>query len=256
MLQFAAMDRTVPVREIIGIGVSDFTRNQAFRELNEAFAERFFTPVAFLNAHSANVAITNAAHAQALERFTVLADGLGVDMAARVLHGRPFRANLNGTDFVPDLLRQAEFPLKVGLLGARPEVADNAVDAFRRIDARHDYRLIHHGFFDADEQSAFLAELKEWRPDVLLVALGVPKQEIWIAENLTRDHCTVPMAVGALFDFVTGTVPRAPERLRSARVEWMFRLWQEPGRLWRRYLVGSPVFLLRVMARRARGRHA
>ncbi len=77
--------------------------------------------------------------------------------------------------------------------------------------------------------------------------MGVPRQELWIAKNITSSHCTVPMAVGALLDFMSGAIPRAPLIIRRLRLEWLFRLITEPGRLWRRYIVGNPVFLARVL---------
>ena len=85
------------------------------------------------------------------------------------------------------------------------------------------------------------------RPDILLVAMGVPRQEFWIAKNITSSHCTLPIAVGALLDFLSGSVPRAPAWMRRLRLEWVFRLIVEPGRLWRRYVLGNPVFLARVV---------
>ena len=77
--------------------------------------------------------------------------------------------------------------------------------------------------------------------------MGVPRQELWIARHIDARHCTLPIAVGALLDFLSGTVPRAPLWMRQLRLEWLFRLWVEPGRLWRRYVVGNPLFLLRVI---------
>ena len=77
--------------------------------------------------------------------------------------------------------------------------------------------------------------------------MGVPRQEQWIAQNLTPDHCIVAMGVGALFDFLSGAVPRAPHWMRRLRLEWIFRLSLEPARMWRRYVVGNPLFLARVV---------
>ena len=77
--------------------------------------------------------------------------------------------------------------------------------------------------------------------------MGVPRQEFWIAKNITPRHCTMPIAVGALLDFLSGAVPRAPAWMRRLRLEWVFRLIIEPGRLWRRYILGNPVFLARVV---------
>ena len=97
------------------------------------------------------------------------------------------------------------------------------------------------------EEPLILERIEALRPDILLVAMGVPRQEFWIAKNITPRHCTLPMAVGALLDFLSGTVPRAPAWMRRLRLEWVFRLIIEPGRLWRRYILGNPVFLARVV---------
>ena len=98
-----------------------------------------------------------------------------------------------------------------------------------------------------------LGRLESERPDVLLVAMGVPRQELWIAEKIGHAHCTVPIAVGALFDIFTGTVPRAPGWMLALRIEWLYRLWREPKRLWRRYIIGNPVFLASVIKAKLRG---
>ena len=103
------------------------------------------------------------------------------------------------------------------------------------------------GYFTAEQEPGIIARLEELRPDILLVAMGVPRQELWIDRNLSAAHCTMPIAVGALLDFLSGAVPRAPLWVRRARMEWIYRMWIEPGRLWRRYIVGNPVFLVRVV---------
>jgi exopolysaccharide biosynthesis WecB/TagA/CpsF family protein len=224
--------------------------------LHACIAARSFTPVTFLNAHNANVAASDAEFRKALDGFLIFADGIGVDIAAKLLYGRPFRDNLNGTDFVPAVLAGSPVPLKVGLFGARPGVAQAATRAFAEIDDRHEYQVISHGFLRDGDEEYILHRLKDWRPDILLVALGVPRQELWIAEKLNSLHCTVPMGVGALFDLTTGTVPRAPPWMRELRCEWVYRLIQEPQRLARRYLVGNPLFLYRVMRARLAGKAA
>ncbi|MBA3328513.1 MAG: WecB/TagA/CpsF family glycosyltransferase [Solirubrobacterales bacterium] len=92
------------------------------------------------------------------------------------------------------------------------------------------------------------------RPDVILVGMGTPKQELWVQRNAQRLDAKVVWTVGALFDYVSGRVPRAPAALSDNGLEWIFRLAIEPQRMWRRYLVGNPVFLSRVMTH-ARQRH-
>jgi exopolysaccharide biosynthesis WecB/TagA/CpsF family protein len=254
MLHSSAQGEQIPFGKILGVPVSDFSRDEALAFVHGRIAARCYTPVTFLNAHNANVAMRDPEFRRVLDGFAVLPDGVGVDIAARILRGARFKANLNGTDFVPDVLRSAGEPLKIGLFGARPGVAERAAAIFRGLDPRHEYRVIHHGFLEPGDEERILAGLAEWRPDILLVALGVPLQEKWIARMLDGNLCTVPMGIGALFDLVTGTVPRAPQWVRALRGEWIFRLAQEPRRLWRRYLVGNPVFLVSVLREKLIGK--
>lgn len=237
--------------DILGVEVRDVTRAAALAALHADIASGTHRRIAFLNAHGANLAASDPAFRAVLERCIVLPDGIGVDIAAWVLHGRRFLANLNGTDFVPALLAAAPAPLKVGLYGAKPGIAERAAVGLAALDARHDYRAMAHGYVGADAQRALLAALSEWKPDILLVALGAPGQETWIARHITQHHCTLAIGVGALFDFASGMVPRAPAWVRRLRMEWVHRLAREPGRLWRRYLLGNPVFLVRLLRRKA-----
>lgn len=243
----------VPHLNILGVNVVDLPEHEALALLYQRIAEQEFTPVGFLNAHNANIAHENRSFANLMSEFFVLPDGIGVDMAAKHLYGHKFKDNLNGTDFTPALLKNAPSALKVALYGAAPNVAENAAMIFAGLDERHDVRAVGHGYLDEAGQAEMLNVLLNWRPDILLVAMGVPRQEFWIAEHLTPDHCTMPLAVGALFDLTTGNVPRAPKWMRNLRIEWVYRLAQEPKRLWRRYLVGNPLFLARVIKSRFGG---
>ena len=92
-----------------------------------------------------------------------------------------------------------------------------------------------------------LNKMSEVKPDILLVALGNPRQELWVAANCTAKHAAVPIGVGALFDFVAGRVPRAPDWMIRMRIEWLYRLGLEPARMWRRYILGNPLFMLRIL---------
>jgi len=240
-------------KTILGISVASVGWDEAISLLKRMLAERRFTKVSFLNAHNANVASIDAAFATALEDFFILPDGVGVDMAAKILYGSPFPANLNGTDFVPGFLKAASKPLTVGLLGATRRNADAAAGKLTAIAPQHNYIVIHDGYFSPQEEPGVIEIIRGLRPDVLLVAMGVPRQELWITRNLTDKHCTIPIAVGALLDFLSGAVPRAPGWIRRMRLEWLFRLIIEPGRLWRRYIVGNPLFLARVLRQKLVG---
>ncbi len=243
-----SLTRTLlPWRDVLSIPVADLDTQEALDFLNKRIAAKAYTPVAFLNANNANIAVEDPSLDKILNHFIILSDGIGVDIASWMLHGAMFKANLNGTDFVPALLASNSRSLKVGLIGARPEVVAVARESFAKQYPQHDFSVVSDGFFKIEDEPKICEKLIVTRPDILLVAMGVPRQEQFIVRLLSGDACTMPIAVGALFDLHTGSVPRAPEWMRTTRTEWIYRLWREPKRLWRRYAVGNPLFLLRVM---------
>ncbi|KQT52358.1 hypothetical protein ASG43_20090 [Aureimonas sp. Leaf454] len=234
---------------MFGIDVVSASMEDARRILVARVQARIFTKIAFINAHCVNVALDVPDYRRALDDFVVMPDGVGVDLAARLLQRRSFLANLNGTDFLPYLFARTAKPMRVGLLGAAPGVADTAAAALAAAYPQHAFHVISHGFFaKGAETEAVKAKLRHACPDVLLVALGVPNQELFIAEHVSGADCTLAFGVGAFLDFMAGRVPRAPAVARALRLEWLFRLAHEPRRLWRRYLVGNPVFMARVFA--------
>jgi exopolysaccharide biosynthesis WecB/TagA/CpsF family protein len=231
--------------DILGVEVAELGREEATQLIARRIAADEFTRAGFLNAYISNVAASDQRLREALDEFLVLADGIGVDIAARAIHGRRFPENLNGTDFVPGLVAALRGRLRVGLVGASRKNIEGAAAVLRKLAPQHEIVVVSDGYFSPADEPRVLADLAALRPDLLIVAMGVPRQELWIA-RLDERHCRVAIAVGALFDFLSGAVPRAPQWMRSARLEWLFRLWIEPGRLWRRYIVGNPLFLARV----------
>ncbi|MGI6345007.1 MAG: WecB/TagA/CpsF family glycosyltransferase [Bacillota bacterium] len=178
----------------------------------------------------------------------VTADGMGVVLASRIL-GRPLPERVAGCDLVYAL---AGHGAKIGwnfyLLGAKPEVVEAAVQQLRQL-----YPLIqivgwHHGYFSADETSALLAEIKASKPDILLVAMGAPKQDIWLHENLSKTGAAVGIGVGGSFDILAGTAERAPLWMQRAGLEWLFRLLKEPSRIGR--MLALPRFVWSVLWQR------
>lgn len=238
---------SVATRDVGGVAIAVLDREAALRLVGDALAARRHLKLAFCNAHLVNLAAQDEPLRRRLAGFLVLADGIGVDIGARLLHGSAFPANLNGTDFTPALLAAQAQPLRVALFGGRPGVADKAAVRLAREFPRHRFHVAGHGFIDGSGKAAMLDALAADPPDLLLVALGNPLQEHFIAERIDARHAHVAAGIGALFDFLAGEVARAPQAVRSLRLEWAYRLWLEPGRLWRRYVLGNPVFLLRML---------
>jgi alpha-1,3-mannosyltransferase len=203
--------------------------------------------VAYANAHSVNMAARDPAYKAALSRAYVLNDGVGVDMASRLLFGKKFPSNLNGTDFTPAFLKDHARPLKIFLLGAKPGVAERAGRVLLHHAPQHQIVGTRHGYFSYAENDGIVVSIKASGADVILVALGNPAQELWLDQNLQGTGCRIGFSVGALFDFLASEVPRAPEWIRNVRLEWGYRLMQEPRRLAKRYVIGNGVFLARSL---------
>ena len=125
----------------------------------------------------------------------------------------------------------SEKPLKVALIGARSDILERAVVSFSAATPWHEFIAVADGYFDKTDSPKVLADLSAINPDITLVAMGSPSQEIWIDSNIGQGHGRVVFGVGALFDFVSGAVPRAPETIRNLRLEWVWRLFLEPSRL-------------------------
>lgn len=242
-----------PRLDILGIPVLAATTSEAVRVIDDRREAGASFGVAFLNAHASNLAAGQPAFAEALRDMLVLNDGTGVDVAARVLAGQRFPENLNGTDFVPAFLRETRDAHRVFLLGGRPGVAERARDVLAAANPRHQFVGAQHGYFDEVETSRIVEEIRGSGTTLLLVAMGNPHQELWIRAHLAGTGAAIAFGVGALFDFVAGQVVRAPTLMRRLGVEWVWRLMLEPKRLFRRYVLGNPLFLLRVARRRLTG---
>jgi len=202
--------------------------------------------LAYVNAHTLNLAVHDHDLRRALNRSAlVMNDGLGVSLAAR-MSGERFPENLNGSDFTVQLLElAAAIGWGVFLLGGEPGVAGTAADRLgERIEG---LRIVGtcHGF--TGESDDLLAQrVRDDGAEMLIVAFGSPRQETWIDRNLEATGALIGVGVGAFLDFSAGKVVRAPRWMNILGIEWCFRLLQEPRRLWRRYIVGNPLFLLRA----------
>ena len=202
--------------------------------------------IAFLNAHCVNVAAKDDSYSAALERAEmVLSDGIGVEIAAR-MEGSTIRENLNGTDFVPKLLAvAAKRGQSVFLLGGKPGTAERAANKLQQMTPGLRIAGTRDGYSGAEDQAA-IKQINASGADILLVALGVPLQELWIDRNFEALNARLCLSVGGLFDFLAGNVSRAPKFVRQARMEWGWRLLMEPRRMAKRYLLGNLVFLARA----------
>lgn len=229
----------------MGFSIFDGTVEAALDHIFDGARRR----IAFVNAHCVNVAAGDAEYRAALRGADlILPDGSGVAIAAR-LHGLKMTANLNGTDLFPHICREAaERGLSIYFLGGRPGVADGAAEAAERLAPGLRVAGARHGYFDEADTDELIAEINASGADILLVAMGVPSQDVWLARHAESLDATLTFGVGGLFDFFSGRIRRAPRAVRRIGCEWAWRLAMEPRRLARRYVAGNAAFLARAAA--------
>lgn len=235
-------------RSIFGVPVCVSTRDEAVAQLDAEIDSGRTARVAFLNAHGANIARRDERFSRCLRDCLVFNDGIGVDIASYWLYGRRFPENLNGTDFTIDYLKRTHRSYRIYLLGARRRVVTQAAIRLGAKLGRHRIVGYSDGYFDRAQTPEIAGKIRASRADLLLVGFGNPDQELWIADHLEETGCRLAFAVGALFDFASGTVPRAPSWIRRCHAEWLFRLTMEPRRLWRRYVIGNASFLFHLVS--------
>ncbi|MDX2034427.1 MAG: WecB/TagA/CpsF family glycosyltransferase [Blastocatellia bacterium] len=239
---------------LLGIRMHNLTMSEAVEEIVAQLDGSGGNQVCFVNADCANIAWRDEAYRDILNQARMtLADGIGLKIAGKLL-GREIKQNVNGTDMFPLLCAAIE---KSGhgifLLGARPGIADAVAAWIREHHPGVAISGLQHGYFTPEEEPAVLRRIADSGAALLLVAFGAPRQDKWIHRCLAGTGVKVAIGVGGLFDFYSGSIPRAPQWLREMGMEWLYRFWQEPRRMWRRYFVGNAVFLYRVMMER-RGR--
>lgn len=233
--------------QILGIQMRNDTLEHVLSDLSHRITTKTRTRIFYVNSDCLNIAYKNDAYRQNLNRADlVFPDGSGIKMAAQMT-GQNLIENLNGTDMFPSLCELAQAQkFSLFFLGGKPGVTDDLVkNCLQRwpdiIIAGHK-----HGFFQKSEESDLIDLINLTGADILFVALGAPAQEAWIMQHSEHLNTSLCLGVGGLFDFYSGRIPRAPLWMRRIGIEWTWRLLQEPGRLWKRYILGNPLFVWRV----------
>jgi N-acetylglucosaminyldiphosphoundecaprenol N-acetyl-beta-D-mannosaminyltransferase len=243
------MDRVT----LFGVTIDNVTAAEAVervRELLENGGQHYVTtPNTDHVVRLQNDTALRQAHAEA---SLVLADGWPVVQACRIL-GRPLKGRVTGADLLPNVCEMgAKSGRSLYILGGMDGVAERAAHNLRarypglRIAGTYSPPF---GFErDAEECRRIAERIDRARPDLLAIGLGCPKQELWIAKHRHEMQFGVALCIGAAIDFAAGNLSRAPQWMQHNGLEWLYRLAQEPGRLWKRYLVDDMAFA-RVVAR-------
>jgi N-acetylglucosaminyldiphosphoundecaprenol N-acetyl-beta-D-mannosaminyltransferase len=245
----------VPEHSILGVRVADLTMADAIELLHglirtprEQAATLFF-----VNAHTLNLAYEDPSYRRVLNRATyVFGDGTGVRWASR-LQGVRLKANLNGTDLVPELFHAtAGQGYRYYLLGSTAESIRRAAHDVQRRFPGWELAGFHDGYLDAERTARVIDEINQVEPHLLLVGMGNPLQERWIDRHRDQLRVHLCMGTGGLFSYWAGDIRRAPAWIRRLGYEWLRILLQQPHK-WRRYVLGNPAYLLRVVKERWTG---
>lgn len=214
--------------------------------LSKDIDERRSVELFFLNAHCFNLAQKDREYFDILNSCDyLLNDGIGIKIASKI-EKLVLKKNLNGTDFIPKIAEMAtKKGYKIFLLGAKDRVAEEAASKLKEKFEGIQIVGVHSGYGLDD---GVLEKINNSNPDILIAGMGVPMQEKWIRENKKKLACVkLFVGGGAILDFLSQKIRRAPLFMRKFGLEWVFRLCLEPGRLWRRYLVGNFLFFYYIL---------
>lgn len=232
-----------PVQNLLGVPIYALTMDETLRWIDEAIARRGRMQIGVVNAAKiVNMRRDETLKQDVISSDLILADGMSVVWASRLL-GHPLPERVAGIDLMLGMLRHGnEHGYRIYCLGTTDDVLEKATT---RITADYpNIRIVgrHNGYFTADEEPAIATEIATAQPDILLVAMTSPKKEQFLARWSEQLGVPVCHGVGGSFDVLAGKVQRAPEGWQRLGLEWLYRVKQEPRRLWRRYAVTNIIF--------------
>jgi N-acetylglucosaminyldiphosphoundecaprenol N-acetyl-beta-D-mannosaminyltransferase len=180
----------------------------------------------------------------------MFSDGAGVIIAARLL-GYKIPERITYADWMWELASIANHSsYTLFFVGAKPHVAEKAANCLREQFPNLNILGTSHGYFNKDfnskENYELINRINTLSPNILILGMGMPIQERWLMENWDRINVNIALTGGAVFDYVSGELNRAPRWMTDHGFEWLGRLTIEPQRLWKRYLIGNPLFFWRI----------
>lgn len=235
--------------DVMGVGFDDLTRDGAVALCKNLIEEHRSAYMVTPNPEIVMASWDNSALREAISNADlVIPDGIGVVKAAKIL-GTPLKERLPGIEIGEAILQYAaQSGKKVFLLGAKPGVADLAADRMREMFPGIDICGVNDGYFKDD--AAVIEKINAAKPDFLMVCLGFPKQEMWMAQNASKLDVGLMAGLGGSLDVFAGTVLRAPEKWQRMNAEWLYRCIKEPWRFKR--IARLPLFILKAIAKRIR----
>ena len=229
----------------MGVKVSPFTYEELHQTVEDIIQNKESASIMNINIHAINLCFDNQMFFNVLrDADYVFCDGEGVRQAMR-FYGCKVPYRITYADWVKLLFPWlAQKGYSITFMGSQPEVIEKAAKKVKQ--EYPDLNLV--GFLDGyTTEAEQLARLQNMKADVLLVGMGMPKQEMWIARNQKDLPFSVFLSGGAVFDYLSEEISRAPLWMRNRGLEWLYRFILEPRRMFVRYIIGNPLFALRVL---------
>jgi len=237
---------------ILGVYIHPCTVQELHQEIKELIDNKVHALILHTNVHGLNLAYNQLWLRDFLNSAQVnFCDGSGVVLGARILG-----------ENIPERITYADWTWKIAefseanqftffFLGAEPGIAEKAAARLQKQYPNLKIVGIHHGFFDkapnSPENQEVIQKINAVKPNILLLGFGMPLQEKWLMENWGAIDANIALTGGAVFDYISGELNRAPKWITDSGFEWLGRLVIEPRRLWRRYLIGNPLFMWRII---------
>jgi N-acetylglucosaminyldiphosphoundecaprenol N-acetyl-beta-D-mannosaminyltransferase len=239
---------------ILDIDIANVTKYEVLEHISASIKSSQKNMMFFVNAHNLTQAYYNLEYRSILQKTVyVYGDGIGIYLAGRVTHQK-ISDNVNGTDLFPlicELCEKEKYSLY--FLGSAPGIVEKMVQNIKKKYPMLVIAGTHDGYFDKERSSRdIINEINRTKANILFVGMGTPEQEQWIYDNYQSLNFNVAIGVGGLFDFYSGAKLRAPLLIRKIHLEWLFRLFYEPHRLWKRYLIGIPIFIFIIFNRKCK----
>lgn len=233
----------MPVQTLFGIPIHAITMEQTLAVIDQTISNRERLQIGVVNAAKiVNMRRDETLRQDVLSSHLIVADGMAVVWAGRLL-GRPLPERVAGIDLMTEMLRQGNLRgYRVYCLGATDEVLEKVTVRIAKEYPQVSIVGKRNGYFSPDEESEVAQEIASAHPDILFVAMTSPKKEMFLARWSKQLGVPICHGVGGSFDVLAGKVQRAPELWQRLGLEWLYRVKQEPRRLWKRYFVTNTLF--------------
>lgn len=232
--------------ELLGIKINEENRDEVLSKIDEFIKMKTPHYIVTLNTFGFTLSQDDEEFKNIVNFVDmVIPDGTGIILAAKILQNVNLR-KITGIDLIEDLFKISKYKgYTFYLLGAKKGIINKCVENLRK---RYPYLKIvgaRNGYFEEEEEKNIIKEIKEKKPDILLVGMGMPKQEKWIYKYRKELNVPVSIGVGGSFDVLSGEIKRAPVFMQKIGAEWLYRTMKEPWRIKR--LVSIPEFIFLII---------